>query len=151
MNTTYSKNEKPEDDDIPTLSDEEAGLIISCEEVKPNVRKSIRIPLDEGIATCVLNNKVFSVRDLSMYGVGLRIASPDDFCVDDVISLVRIEFSDRSFEVDVRIAHISPHEDGTLTCGMEIVHTYDAGYIDWMTHVINEMKSAMLSIKDIIK
>ena len=151
MNKADPKNIMPLDQDIPTLADDEAGLIISCEEVEPNVRKSFRVPLDQGMVTCVLNNKKYDTADLSMYGVGLHITDPEDFRIGEIISSARIEFPDRSFEVDVRVVHISPREGGKLICGMQIVQTHDAGYIDWMSRVIAEMKAAMLSVSDVFK
>lgn len=139
------------DQDIPTLSDNDAGLIISCEEVAPIVRKSFRVPLEGGMVTCVLKGKSYNAVDLSMYGIGLEVLDPEDFHIGEVIPSVSIQFSDKSFLVDIRVIHISPHEGDKLICGLQIVHTHDAGYVDWMTRVITEMKAAMLTIKDVFK
>lgn len=148
MNKAVSETESL---DIPTLSGDDAGLLITCEDVEPIVRKSFRVPLDEGMVTCVLKGKSYNVADLSMYGLGLAVLDPEDFRVSEVISSASIQFSDKAFLVDVRVIHISPHDGDRLICGLQIVHTHDAGYVDWMTRVIAEMKAAMLTLKDVFK
>ena len=80
-----------------------------------------------------------------MYGVGLAVTSPDAFSVGSVLQSVQITFPDRTFLVDVRVVHISAYEGDSLICGMEIIHTHDSGYIDWMTRVISEIKTSVLS------
>lgn len=104
-------------------------------------RKFLRIPVAPGLVIFKEGQKTYPVHNLSMYGVGISINDPTVFEIGDILEKVRIEFTDRFFSVDTRVVHISLHNDGkTLICGMEIVNTYDAGYIDWMTRVISEMK-----------
>ncbi|NCD23981.1 MAG: PilZ domain-containing protein [Deltaproteobacteria bacterium] len=151
MNKAVPGTESPTDQDIPVLSDDDAGLIITCDEPEPIVRKSFRVPLDKGVVTCAVKGKSYNAVDLSMYGLGLEVPDPEEFRIGEDIPSVSIQFSDKSFLVDVRVVHISPHGGDSLICGMQIVHTHDAGYVDWMTRVIAEMKAAMLTIKDVFK
>ena len=46
--------------------------------------------------------------------------------------------------MDVRVVHITGNGGDSLVCGMEIIHTHDSGYIDWMTRVISEIKTSVL-------
>lgn len=125
---------------------EDSSLLIACDnDGKKVVRKSFRVPVPHGLVTMNHDGLKHSVKDLSMYGIGLSVKSPDAFVVGSVLNDVQIVFPDRSFHVDVRIVHISPYEGETLICGMEIVHTHDSGYIDWMTRVVSEIKSSVLS------
>lgn len=152
MNKATPDTEESVDRDIGTCVNDEDGLIITCEDaVEPVVRKTFRVPMDEGVASCAVQGNSYSVVDLSMYGVGLRILDPEDFRIGEVIPRGSIEFSDRSFLVDVQVIHVSPHDGDQLVCGLRIVHTHDAGYVDWMTRVIAEMKAAMLTPKDVFK
>ncbi len=138
--------------DIGTCVDDDDGLIITCEDAaEPVVRKTFRVPMDEGVVSCEVQGKSYSVADLSMYGVGLRVFDPEDFRIGEVIPRGRIEFSDQAFLVDVQVIHVSPRDGDQLVCGLHIVHTHDAGYVDWMTRVIAEMKAAMLTPKDVFK
>lgn len=125
---------------------EDSSLLIACEkEDKKIVRKSFRVPVPEGLVTMDHGGQKHSVKDLSMYGIGLSVTSPDAFSVGSVLDGVQITFPDRSFHVDVRIVHISPYAGETLICGMEIINTHDSGYIDWMTRVMSEIKTSVLS------
>jgi hypothetical protein len=125
---------------------DEGSLLIACEnEGKTVVRKSFRVPVPAGLVTLDHGGRKHLVKDLSMYGVGLSVTSPDAFTIGDILESVRITFPDRTFLVDVRVVHISPYEGDTLICGMEITHTHDSGYIDWMTRVISEIKTSVLS------
>lgn len=125
---------------------EDSSLLIACDnDGKKVVRKSFRVPVPHGLVTMNHDGLKHSVKDLSMYGIGLSVTSPDAFVVGSVLNDVQIVFPDRSFHVDVRIVHISPYEGETLICGMEIVNTHDSGYIDWMTRVVSEIKSSVLS------
>jgi hypothetical protein len=102
------------------------------------------VPIPQGLVTLDHGGRKHAVKDLSMYGVGLAVTSPDDFSVGAVLESVRITFPDKTFLVDVRVVHISPYEGDSLICGMEIIHTHDSGYIDWMTRVISEIKTSVL-------
>jgi hypothetical protein len=125
---------------------EDSSLLIACDnDGKKVVRKSFRVPVPHGLVTMNHDGLKHSVKDLSMYGIGLSVTSPDAFVIGSVLNDVQIVFPDRSFHVDVRIVHISPYEGETLICGMEIVNTHDSGYIDWMTRVVSEIKSSVLS------
>lgn len=125
---------------------EDSSLLIACDnDGKKVVRKSFRVPVPHGLVTMNHDGLKHSVKDLSMYGIGLSVTSPDAFVVGSVLNDVQIVFPDRSFHVDVRIVHISPYEGETLICGMEIINTHDSGYIDWMTRVVSEIKSSVLS------
>lgn len=137
-----------QDDQDPKLdpAGEDSSLLISCEkEDKKVVRKSFRVPVPRGLVTMSHGGLSHSVKDLSMYGIGLAVTSPDAFTVGSILEGVQITFPDRSFHVDVRIVHISPYEGETLICGMEIVNTHDSGYIDWMTRVMSEIKTSVLA------
>ncbi|MGE4442025.1 MAG: PilZ domain-containing protein [Desulfomicrobium sp.] len=132
--------------DQPMDSGENTGLLIAGgNEEKKIVRKSFRVPVPKGLVTMNHGGMSHCVKDLSMYGIGLAVASPDAFTVGSILEGVQIVFPDRSFHVDVRIVHISPYEGEMLICGMEIVHTHDSGYIDWMTRVMSEIKTTVLS------
>ncbi|PKN40381.1 MAG: hypothetical protein CVU60_16230 [Deltaproteobacteria bacterium HGW-Deltaproteobacteria-18] len=125
---------------------EDSSLLIACDnEGKKVVRKSFRVPVPHGLVTMSHNGLKHSVKDLSMYGIGLSVTSSDAFVIGSILEGVQIVFPDRSFHVDVRIVHISPYEGDTLICGMEIINTHDSGYIDWMTRVVSEIKSSVLS------
>lgn len=124
---------------------DDSSLLIACEnEGKHFVRKSFRVPIPHGLVTLDHGGQRHAVKDLSMYGVGLSVTSPDDFTIGAVLEGVRITFPDKTFLVDVRVVHISPYEGDSLICGMEIVNTHDSGYIDWMTRVISEIKTSVL-------
>ena len=124
---------------------DDSSLLIACEnEGKHFVRKSFRVPIPQGLVTLDHGGQRHAVKDLSMYGVGLSVTSPDDFIIGAVLESVRITFPDQTFLVDVRVVHISPYEGDSLICGMEIVNTHDSGYIDWMTRVISEIKTSVL-------
>jgi hypothetical protein len=128
-----------------TANGDDSSLLIACEkEGKHVVRKSFRVPIPPGLVTLDHGGERHQVKDLSMYGVGLSVTSPDDFSVGMVLENVRITFPDKTFLVDVRIVHISAYEGDSLICGMEIIHTHDSGYIDWMTRVISEIKTSVL-------
>lgn len=150
MNKVNPETTRQANQDATSTGDDD-GLIISCEDVEPVVRKSFRVPLEEGLVTCTLKGKSYNAVDLSMYGAGLRIYDPEEFVIGETISSCSITFSDRTFLVDVQIIHISPREGEKLVCGLQIIHTHDAGYVDWMTRVIAEMKAAMLTPKDVFK
>jgi hypothetical protein len=125
---------------------DDPSLLIACEgESKHVVRKSFRVPIPHGLVTLDHGGRQHVVKDLSMYGVGLAVTSPDAFSVGSVLQSVQITFPDRTFLVDVRVVHISAYEGDSLICGMEIIHTHDSGYIDWMTRVISEIKTSVLS------
>jgi hypothetical protein len=125
---------------------DDSSLLIACEsEGKKVVRKSFRVPVPQGLVTMNHGGMRHSVKDLSMYGIGLAVTDPATFVIGEVLEGVLITFPDRSFHVDVRIVHISPYEGETLICGMEIVNTHDSGYIDWMTRVMSEIKTSVLS------
>jgi hypothetical protein len=125
---------------------EDSSLLIACEkEDKKIVRKSFRVPVPEGLVTMDHGGQKHSVKDLSMYGIGLSMTSADAFTVGSILEGVQITFPDRSFHVDVRIVHISPYAGESLICGMEIINTHDSGYIDWMTRVMSEIKTSVLS------
>lgn len=127
---------------------EDSSLLIACEkenEDKKIVRKAFRVPVPQGLVTMNHGDLKHSVKDLSMYGIGLSVTSPDAFTVGNILEGVQITFPDRSFHVDVRIVHISPYAGDTLICGMEIINTHDSGYIDWMTRVMSEIKTSVLS------
>ncbi|KAF5048312.1 hypothetical protein DSECCO2_451360 [anaerobic digester metagenome] len=124
---------------------DDASLLIASEnEEKHFVRKAFRVPIPQGLVTLDHGGRKHAVKDLSMYGVGLAVTSPDDFSVGAVLESVRVTFPDKTFLVDVRVVHISPYEGDSLICGMEIIHTHDSGYIDWMTRVISEIKTSVL-------
>jgi hypothetical protein len=126
--------------------DEDSSLLIACEkDDKKIVRKSFRVPVPQGLVTMDHGGVKHCVKDLSMYGIGLSVTSPDAFTVGSILEGVQITFPDRSFHVDVRIVHISPYAGDTLICGMEIINTHDSGYIDWMTRVMSEIKTSVLS------
>ncbi len=125
--------------------DDSSLLIASGNDEKKVVRKSFRVPVPHGLVTMNHGGLKHSVKDLSMYGIGLAVTSPDAFTVGNILEGVQIVFPDRSFHVDVRIVHISPYEGETLICGMEIINTHDSGYIDWMTRVMSEIKTSVLS------
>lgn len=127
-----------------TGAGEDSSLLIDNEDKKV-VRKSFRVPVPQGLVTMNHGGLNHSVKDLSMYGIGLSVTSPDAFTVGSILEGVQIIFPDRSFHVDVRIVHISPYEGETLICGMEIINTHDSGYIDWMTRVMGEIKTSVLS------
>ena len=123
-----------------------SSLLVACEkEEKANVRKSFRVPVPRGLVNLQFEGQSHPVKDLSMYGVGLSVTRPDAFLVGSVLKGVQIAFPDQSFLVDIRVVHVSAFEGDVLICGMEIIHTHDAGYIDWMTRVITEIKSSVLS------
>lgn len=125
---------------------EDSSLLIACErDDKKIVRKSFRVPVPQGLVTMDHGGVKHCVKDLSMYGIGLSVTSPDAFTVGSILEGVQITFPDRSFHVDVRIVHISPYAGDTLICGMEIINTHDSGYIDWMTRVMSEIKTSVLS------
>ena len=125
---------------------DDSSLLIACEnEGKHFVRKSFRVPIPQGLVTLNHGGRKHAVKDLSMYGVGLAVTSPDDFSIGTVLEGVEIVFPDKTFHVDVRVVHISPYEGDSLICGMEIINTHDSGYIDWMTRVISEIKTSVLS------
>lgn len=133
------------DQDAVTGPDD-SSLLIACEsEGKKVVRKSFRVPVPSGLVNLIFEGKKHPVKDLSMYGVGLSVTRPDAFVIGSVLEGVQITFPDQSFLVDVRIVHISAYEGDSLLCGMEIVHTHDSGYIDWMTRVMSEIKTSVLS------
>lgn len=137
MNSKVGKDEQTGDD---------SSLLIACEnEGKHVVRKSFRVPIPHGLVTLSTGGRKHNVKDLSMYGVGLAVTRPDDFMVGDVLDSVQIVFPDKTFLVDVRVVHISAYEGDALICGMEIINTHDSGYIDWMTRVISEIKTSVLS------
>lgn len=124
---------------------DDSSLLIACEkEGKHVVRKSFRVPIPAGLVILDHGGHKHQVKDLSMYGVGLSVTSPDDFSIGSVLEGVRISFPDRTFLVDVRVVHITGNEGDSLICGMEIIHTHDSGYIDWMTRVISEIKTSVL-------
>ncbi len=124
---------------------DDSSLLIDCEnEGKHVVRKAFRVPIPYGLVTLNTGGLMYIVKDLSMYGVGLSVTSPDDFSVGNVLKSVQIVFPDKTFLVDVRVVHVSAHEGDSLICGMEIIHTHDSGYIDWMTRVISEIKTSVL-------
>ena len=136
MKSKVGKDEQTGDD---------SSLLIACEnEGKHIVRKSFRVPIPHGLVTLDSGGRKHNVKDLSMYGVGLSVTSPDAFKVGEVLDSVRIVFPDKTFLVDVRVVHISAYEGDTLICGMEIINTHDSGYIDWMTRVISEIKTSVL-------
>ena len=128
----------------PAGAGEDSSLLIDNEDKKV-VRKSFRVPVPQGLVTMNHGGLNHSVKDLSMYGIGLAVTGPDAFTVGSILEGVQIIFPDRSFHVDVRIVHISPYEGETLICGMEIINTHDSGYIDWMTRVMGEIKTSVLS------
>ena len=131
--------------DPNTSNGDDSSLLIACEkEGKHVVRKSFRVPIPAGLVTLDHGGRQHQVKDLSMYGVGLAVTSPDDFSIGMVLESVRITFPDRTFLVDVRVVHISGNGGDSLICGMEIIHTHDSGYIDWMTRVISEIKTSVL-------
>ena len=134
------------DDDQKMAAGEDSSLLIaSGNEEKKVVRKSFRVPVPQGLVTMNHGGLKHSVKDLSMYGIGLAVASHDAFIVGTILEGVQIVFPDQSFHVDVRIVHISPYDGETLICGMEIVNTHDSGYIDWMSRVMSEIKTSVLS------
>lgn len=136
MKSKVGKDEQTGDD---------SSLLIACEnEGKHIVRKSFRVPIPLGLVTLDSGGRKHNVKDLSMYGVGLSVTSPDAFKVGEVLDSVQIVFPDKTFLVDVRVVHISAYEGDTLICGMEIINTHDSGYIDWMTRVISEIKTSVL-------
>ena len=124
---------------------DDSSLLNACENKRKHVvRKAIRVPIPYGLVTLSSGGRKHIVKDLSMYGVGLSVTSPDDFSVGSVLESVQIVFPDKTFLVDVRVVHVSACEGGSLVCGMEIIHTHDSGYIDWMTRVISEIKTSVL-------
>lgn len=109
------------------------------------VRKSFRVPVPAGLVSLNHDGRTYKVKDLSMYGVGLSVQQPDILMVGSVLTGARISFPDQSFLVDIRVVHISACEGDNLVCGLEIINTHDSGYIDWMTRVVSEIKSSVLS------
>ncbi|NLV96382.1 MAG: hypothetical protein GX043_03465 [Desulfovibrionales bacterium] len=129
-----------------SLSEDDSELlIVNDNEDHTVVRQSFRVPVPSGMVTFGHAGKRYTVIDLSMYGIGVAVDAPDAFIVGDVIQKSEIVFPDASFSVDVEIIHISPHPTEALLCGMEIVHTHDSGFIDWMTRVIAEIKSTLFT------
>lgn len=125
---------------------ENTSLLTACENQGKNiVRKSFRVPVPQGLVTLNVEGRQHPVKDLSMYGVGVSVDNPTTFAVGSVLTAVRIVFPDQSFLVDIRVVHISAYEGDTLICGLEIVNTHDSGYIDWMTRVVSEIKTSVLS------
>jgi hypothetical protein len=126
---------------------EDPSLLTACENQGKQhiVRKSFRVPVPQGLVTLNFGGQQHPVKDLSMYGVGLVVDSPTAFAVGSVLKDVRIVFPDQSFLVDIRVVHISAYEGDSLICGLEIVNTHDSGYIDWMTRVVSEIKTSVLS------
>lgn len=130
------------------LTEQDCGLILGpTEEKKHIVRKTFRIPLAEGMVDVMANGKKFSAVDLSMYGVGIALSSADEFHIGQVVQDVLIVFSDdKSFLVDTKVIHVSLREEEQVVCGMQIITTHDNGYVGWMTQVISQMKSQVLSV-----
>lgn len=79
-----------------------------------------------------------------MYGIGMYIKTADAFEVGEDLLSLNIVFPDQTFLVDARIIHISPGDETGLVCGVNITRPHDAGYIDWMTRVIREIKASVL-------
>jgi hypothetical protein len=143
-------NSKTGQDDLEAKAGQtgkNSSLLSACENQGKQhiVRKSFRVPVPQGLVTLNFEGQQHAVKDLSMYGVGLAVDSPTAFAVGSVLKDVRIVFPDQSFLVDIRVVHISAYAGESLICGLEIVNTHDSGYIDWMTRVVSEIKTSVLS------
>lgn len=143
MNTADTGKPKQGSEDF--LSHDSDLLIVSDNEERAVVRQSFRVPVPEGMVTFAYAGQTYTVIDLSMYGVGVSVNSPDAFVIGDTLEKAHITFPDTTFSVDTEIIHISPHSGDTLLCGMEIIRTHDTGFVDWMTRVITEIKSTVLA------
>lgn len=128
-----------------TSADGDGLLITSVPEDLQIVRQSFRVPVPHGVITLSFDGRSYIVKDLSMYGVGVAVDSPDIFSAGDVLHGAQIVFPEKIFTVDIKVIHISPHDAGGLVCGMHISEPLNAGYIDWMTRVVQEIKASVLN------
>lgn len=120
-------------------------LITPDDEDLQVVRQSFRVPIPEGLVSVSFNGRSFPVKDLSMYGIGMYVEAADTFEIGEELRGLSIIFPDQAFLVDATIIHISPGDETGLICGVNITRPHDAGYIDWMTRVIREIKASVLT------
>lgn len=111
---------------------------------KKTERKTIRVPVPQGLVSFDHQGQEYTIVDLSMFGIGIAIDSPDIFNIGDILKKAKITFPDAVFSVDVAVIHNTPHANHNFVSGLQIVHTYDSGFIDWTSRVIEEIKSTGL-------
>ena len=125
---------------------DEEGLLLSAEsEDETVVRTVYRVPVNAGLASCAIKEKVYPVLDLSTYGLGLEILDPREFQVGARTNGVRITFTDRVFVVDAEIVHVSPHNGDKIVCGLRVLSALDTDYADCMQRILAEMKASVFT------
>lgn len=124
-------------DDTMLLANDDDDLV---------VRRSFRVPVPKAMVLFTVDDQQFEVLDLSMSGMGIRIDDPDLFRSGTVLRGGRVTFPDKSFNVDVEVIHISPYDTKSLILGVNIVEILDSGYVDWVSRVIQEIKTSVLSL-----
>lgn len=139
------KNDTKHHNPASAPADDAELLIVGDADERTVVRQSFRVPVPPGMVSFAHGGQTYPIIDLSMYGIGVGIETPDAFVIGNMVQEAKIIFPDASFSVDVEIIHISPHPTEVLLCGMKIVHTHDSGFIDWMTRVIAEIKTAIFA------
>jgi len=126
----------PNEDDVLLANDDDDIV----------VRRSFRVPVPKSMVSFTVDNQEFEILDLSMSGMGIRIDDPDLYSIGSVLRGGRVTFPDKSFNVDVEVIHISPYDTRSLILGVNIVEILDSGYVDWVSRVIQEIKTSVLSL-----
>ncbi|MCF8044454.1 MAG: PilZ domain-containing protein [Desulfarculaceae bacterium] len=110
--------------DPKPLSTEKFELVGDDREMDRPSRKAPRVYVkDRPDCTVTIENKTYSLKDISMSGLGVSIETEFVFqlgeFLGDVISGIRIDLSGESFEeLEYKIVHISPDARNNLVCGM---------------------------------
>jgi len=85
-------------------------------------RDIFRIPvLESHDVTALLEKQLYPVINLGSKGLGILLIESEAFPVSDQIFDISLRLMGKTFELQGKIVHVSPHETGNYLCGIELI------------------------------
>ena len=85
-------------------------------------RDIFRIPVVESHdVTALIEKQSVPVINLGSKGLGILLTEEEAFPVSDDIFDLTLDLSDKEFDLQGKVVHVSPHDSGNYLCGVELV------------------------------
>jgi hypothetical protein len=115
------------------------------------VRKSFRIPLEDGrSAWVIINNRQYVVQDICIGGIGIVLKNDSVFCVDQVLNDCELNIFNISIKaLSGRVIHFSSDNDKVWQCGIQWVDM-PADDVDRISKILSTMKAQLLKDTNVL-
>ncbi len=109
------------------------------------VRKSFRVPVEDGRIQVVINGRSRPVRDICPEGISLACDAHTDFIAGQTIDQCRLILPKDSIEaLTARIVHISNNDEKERVCGIQWVDLKDED-LARISVVVSDLKKKILA------